>query len=98
MKKTEEKTGNNKPVVSANEHGVSIAIWNNTNKEGKEYKSISISASKKQPDGTYKNRTIFFPSDLENLINALQKVKADADEQGIQTAYEPKKEGGGNNE
>jgi len=33
------------------------------------------------------------PSDLENLINALQKVKADADEQGIKTAYEPKKRG-----
>ena len=37
-------------------------------------------------------------SDLENLINALIKLKADADEQGIQTAFEPKKDSGGNNE
>ncbi len=86
------------PVVSANEHGVSIAIWNNTNKEGKEYQSLSMTASSKKEDGTYKNRTIFFPSDLENLINALQKLKDEADEQGIKTAFEPKKDSGGNNE
>ena len=97
MKQTEE-TEKKMPVASTNEHGISAAIWNNTNKAGKEYKSISMSASVKQPDGTYKNRTIFFPSDLENLINALIKLKADADEQGIQTAFEPKKDSGGNNE
>jgi len=97
MKQTEE-TEKKMPVVSANEHGVSIAIWNNTNKEGKEYQSLSMTASSKKEDGTYKNRTIFFPSDLENLINALQKLKDEADEQGIKTAFEPKKDSGGNNE
>ena len=91
MKQTEE-TEKKMPVVSANEHGVSIAIWNNTNKEGKEYQSLSMTASSKKEDGTYKNRTIFFPSDLENLINSLTELKEKADEAGIKTAFELKKE------
>jgi len=79
-----------KPVVSVNAHGVSVAIWENTNKAGKEYKSISMNASSKQKDGSYKNRTIFFPSDLENMITALTELKTQADKQGIQTAFEKK--------
>ena len=92
---TQEETVKKKPIVNANEHGVSVAIWENESKQGKEYKSISLSASSKQPDGSYKTRTIFFPSDLENLINALQKLKQDADEQGIITAFQPKEIDGG---
>ena len=97
MKNTEETT-KKMPIVSANEHGISIAIWENTNREGKAYKSISMSASTKQQDGLYKNRTIFFPSDLENLINAFIKVKEQADELGIKTAFEPRQSDGDNNE
>jgi len=88
VKQVEEKK---KPIVSANAHGVSAAIWPNTNKAGKEYQSISMNASSKQADGTYKNRTIFFPSDLENMINVLTELKAQADKLGIKTAFEPKK-------
>lgn len=89
-KKTEEKKS--KPVVSANAYGISTAIWNNTNKAGKKYQSISLNGSTKQPDGTYKNRTIFFPSDLENLIKSLTELKEKADEAGIKTGFEAKKE------
>jgi len=89
--KTENKE-TNKPVVSANSYGISTAIWNNTNKAGKEYQSISLNGSTKQPDGTYKNRTIFFPSDLGNLIASLTELKAQADELGIKTEFEAKKE------
>jgi hypothetical protein len=88
MNKETEKT---KPVVSANAYGISAAIWNNTNKQGKEYQSISINGSTKQADGTYKNRTIFFPSDLENLINALTELKEKSEEQGIKTKFEERK-------
>jgi hypothetical protein len=87
MSKETEKT---KPVASANAYGISTAIWNNTNKAGKEYQSISINGSTKQADGSYKNRTIFFPSDLENLINALTELKEQADAQGIKTGFEAK--------
>ena len=87
-----KKTENNKPVVSANSYGISTAIQDNTNKAGKEYQSISLNGSTKLPDGTYKNRTIFFPSDLENLINSLTELKEKADEAGIKTAFELKKE------
>ena len=87
-----KKTENNKPVVSANFYGISTAIWDNTNKAGKEYQSISLNGSTKLPDGTHKNRTIFFPSDLENLINSLTELKEKADEAGIKTAFELKKE------
>jgi len=83
----EKKVENKKPVISTNTHGVSTAIWNNTNKQGKEYQSLSLSGSSKQPDGTYKNRTIFFPSDLENLIESLTELKKQADKQGIQTGF-----------
>jgi hypothetical protein len=88
MSKETEKT---KPVASANAYGISTAIWNNTNKAGKEYQSISINGSTKQADGTYKNRTIFFPSDLENLINALTELKEKSEEQGIKTKFEERK-------
>lgn len=88
--KTETKE-TNKPVVSANSYGISTAIWNNTNKAGKEYQSISLNGSTKQPDGTYKNRTIFFPSDLGNLIASLMELKDKADEAGIKTEFEAKK-------
>lgn len=91
MEKKTEKT-KSKPVVSANAYGISTAIWNNTNKAGKEYQSISLNGSTKQPDGTYKNRTIFFPSDLENLIKSLTELKEKADEAGIKTGFEAKKE------
>lgn len=90
--KTEETKEKIKPVVSANAYGISTAIWNNTNKAGKEYQSISLNGSTKQPDGTYKNRTIFFPSDLENLIASLTELKEKADEAGIKTGFEAKKE------
>lgn len=87
-----EKTENNKPVVSANSYGISTAIWDNTNKAGKEYQSISLNGSTKQPDGTYKNRTIFFPNDLGNLIASLMELKDKADELGIKTEFVAKKE------
>ena len=87
-KKEETKS---KPVVSANAYGISTAIWNNTNKAGKEYQSISLNGSTKQTDGSYKNRTIFFPSDLENLIKSLTELKEKADEAGIKTGFEEKK-------
>lgn len=90
MKKENNET--NKPVVSANSYGISTAIWNNTNKAGKEYQSISLNGSTKQPDGTYKNRTIFFPSDLGNLIASLTELKQKADEAGIKTEFDAKKE------
>jgi hypothetical protein len=86
-KKTKETK---KPVASANSYGVSTAIWNNTNKQGKEYQSISMNASTKLTDGSYKNRTIFFPSDLENLIKSLTELKTQADELGIKTGFEQK--------
>jgi len=79
------------PVVKGNSYGVSVAIWDNVNKAGTKYQSISLSASTKQADGSYKNRTIFFPSDLENLITALTELKANADEAGIQTGFVEKK-------
>lgn len=79
-----------KPIVSANSFGVSAAIWENKNKAGNEYKSISLNASTKQKDGSYKNRTIFFPSDLENLITTLTTLKKQAEEQGIKTKFETK--------
>jgi len=84
QKETEKK----KPVVNANEHGVSVAIWKNINKVGKEYYSLSMNASAKQTDGSYKNRNILFSSDLENLINALTELKDKAEEQGIKTKFE----------
>ena len=87
VNKKEETKENNKPVVSANAYGISTAIWNNTNKAGKEYQSISLNASTKQSDGTFKNRTIFFPSDLENLIATLTELKKQADEAGIRTGF-----------
>jgi len=91
MKQEKEETKEKvKPVASANSYGVSSAIWNNTNKAGKEYQSISLNASVKQEDGTYKNRTIFFPSDLENLIATLTELKKQADELGIKTGFVPK--------
>jgi len=83
VKKEESK----RPVVSANSHGISIAIWNNTNKAGKDYQSISMNGSTKQPDGSYKNRTIFFPSDLENLYEAIGDLIEKAKEQKIQTGF-----------
>jgi len=89
--KTEQKEETKKPVVSANTYGISTAIWNNTNKAGKEYQSISLNGSTKLPDGTYKNRTIFFPSDLENLIASLTELKQKADEQKIVTGFIEKK-------
>ena len=79
------------PLAKGNSYGVSTAIWNNTNKAGTKYQSISLSASTKQTDGSYKNRTIFFPSDLENLIAALTELKANADAEGIQTGFVEKK-------
>jgi hypothetical protein len=82
-----KKQTKKQPVVNANSHGVSVAIWNNTNAQGKEYQSLSMNASSKQTDGSYKNRTIFFPSDLENLINALTELKIEADEQKIKTKF-----------
>ena len=88
--KTENKESK-KPVVSANSHGISIAIWNNTNKAGKEYQSISMNGSTKKPDGSYKNRTIFFPSDLENLYAAIGDLIEKAKEEKIQTGYVEKK-------
>ena len=91
MTEKKEQTEKNKPVVSSNNYGISTAIWNNTNKAGKEYQSISLNGSTKQPDGTYKNRSIFFPSDLENLIASLEELKAKADELGIQTGFVEKK-------
>ena len=87
-----KKEETNKPVASANSYGISTAIWNNTNKAGVEYQSLSLNGSTKQPDGTYKNRTIFFPSDLENLINSLTELKKQAEEQGIKTGYTEKKD------
>jgi len=90
MENKTEKT-NSKPVASANNFGVSTAIWNNTNKAGKEYQSISMNASSKQEDGSYKNRTIFFPSDLENLIKSLTELKEKADELKIKTGFVEKK-------
>jgi len=92
MKTEEKKETTNKPVVSANSYGISTAIWNNTNKAGKEYQSISLNGSTKQADGTYKNRTIFFPSDLGNLIASLMELKDKADEAGIKTEFVAKKE------
>lgn len=82
---------NKKPLASANNYGVSVAIWENTNKAGKQYQSISLNASSKQEDGTYKNRTIFFPSDLENLITSLTELKKQAEQQGIITGFTEKK-------
>ena len=79
------------PVAKGNSYGVSTAIWDNTNKAGTKYQSISLSASTKQTDGSYKNRTIFFPSDLENLIAALTELKANADAEGIVTRFIEKK-------
>ena len=79
------------PVAKGNSYGVSTAIWNNTNKAGTKYQSISLSASTKQTDRSYKNRTIFFPSDLENLIAALTELKANADAEGIITGFVEKK-------
>jgi len=88
----EEKTkAKTLPVVKGNSYGISTAIWDNVNKAGTKYQSISLSGSTKQEDGTYRNRTIFFPSDLENLITALQELKANADEAGIQTGFVEKK-------
>jgi len=86
-----EKTENKKPIVSANNYGVSAAIWDNINKAGKQYQSISLNASSKQEDGSYKNRTIFFPSDLENMIATLTELKQKADEQKIITGFVEKK-------
>jgi len=80
-----------KPVVNANSHGVSVAIWDNVNKAGKKYQSISLNASSKQEDGTYKNRTIFFPSDLENMITALTELKKQADKAEIITGFVARK-------
>lgn len=88
MKQEENKKT---PVAKGNSYGVSVAIWNNTNKAGKEYQNVSMSASSKQPDGTYKNRTIFFPSDLENLITALTELQADAETKGITTKFVERK-------
>lgn len=82
---------NKKPIVSANNYGVSAAIWENTNKAGKEYQSISFNASSKQEDGSYKNRTIFFPSDLENLHKTIGELITKAKEQGITTGFVEKK-------
>jgi hypothetical protein len=76
---TKENKETKKPIVNANSYGVSVAIWENTNKAGKQYQSLSINASTKQEDGTYKNRTIFFPSDLENMIAALTELKKEAE-------------------
>jgi len=87
----EKKETTKKPVASANNFGISTAIWDNTNKAGKEYQSISLNGSSKQPDGSYKNRTIFFPSDLENLIKSLTELKEQAEELGIKTGFEEKK-------
>jgi hypothetical protein len=87
VNKTETKKT---PVATGKSFGVSVAIWDNTNKAGTAYKNISMSASTKQPDGTYKPRTIFFPSDLENLITALTELKTNAEQQGIKTKFEPK--------
>jgi len=87
MVEKKETTENKKPVASANNFGISTAIWNNTNKAGIEYQSLSMNGSTKQEDGTYKNRTIFFPSDLENLIKSLTELKAQADELGIKTGF-----------
>ena len=87
-----EKTETKKlPVAKGNSYGVSTAIWDNTNKAGTKYQSISLSASTKQTDGSYKNRTIFFPSDLENLIAALTELKANADAEGIVTGFVERK-------
>ena len=79
-----------KPIVNANVHGVSVAIWDNKNKAGKDYQNISFSASTKQKDGSYKTRNIFFPSDLGNLITALTELKEKADDLNIQTEYRKK--------
>jgi hypothetical protein len=88
----EEKKVNNPPVAKGNSFGVSTAIWDNVNKAGVKYQSLSISVSSKdkENEGQYKTRTILFPSDLENLITALTELKANADEQGIQTAFKQK--------
>jgi hypothetical protein len=80
-----------KPVASANSHGISVAIWNNVNKAGKEYQSVSMNGSTKTEDGSYKNRTIFFPSDLENLYEAIGDLIEKAQAQKIQTGYIEKK-------
>jgi len=86
-----EKKETKRPLASGNSYGVSTAIWQNTNKAGKEYQSISMNASTKQTDESYKNRTIFFPSDLENLITSLQELKANAEAQGIVTKFVERK-------
>ena len=88
---TDKQATKKLPVAKGNSYGVSTAIWGNTNKAGTKYQSFSLSASTKQTDGSYKNRTIFFPSDLENLIAALTELKANADAEGIQTGFVEKK-------
>ena len=88
-----EKTETKKPLISVNVHGVSVAIWPNVNAAGVKYNSISCNISgKKNPDGSYgKNRTIQFPSDIENIIEAYTQVKVLADAEGIQTGFVERK-------
>lgn len=86
---TEEKR---MPIAKGNSYGVSTAIWENENKKGEEYQSVSINVSYKinKDDKEYKKRQTLYPKDIDNLILALKELQKDAKAKGITTGFVPK--------
>lgn len=58
---------NNQPSVKHKLGNVSVAVWENTNKEGKSYKTYSLSREHKDLEGKWQNSTSFFASDFANI-------------------------------
>lgn len=85
------ETESKKPVAKGKSGGVDVALWTNKSKkqDGKDYQTLSIQKSyKKQGETEWKTTKLIYASDIENLINALEQLKTEANTKGIKTNKE----------
>ena len=77
--KAKEVNAKNKPLLSAKNGQIDIALWKNKNRtSGEEYYTVGVQKSYRTKDGSYRqSKMSVYPSELLNLINALTQFAQD---------------------
>ena len=63
-----------RPQMSVFVRGVQVSQWSNTNKEGKEYKTFTLSKINRDVEGKIHYNNSFSLGDIPNLIIALEEM------------------------
>jgi len=64
----------NKPVAKVGGRGVTASVWKQTNKDGKEYFTVTVQRSYTDADKNWKNTGTFRRQDIPVLTAALNDV------------------------